>query len=346
MVGQFGADLGEIVGSIGRRIGLGAGRLGLGLGLGLGPDSSSAPLPATGSASVSASADALYLDGALWNVRFPRLALGALVGGALGLGGALMQGAFGNPLAEPGVIGVSGGSAVGAAAAIVAGWDFAGATTVPLLALTAGVTTAVLVSLLSRSGARTEVLSLVLTGIAVNAIASALIAFLVFIGDTASREQIVFWQLGSLSGADWAAVGAVLPFIVVGTTGALVSARRLDLLALGERSAGHLGVSTERLRLLCVLCVAILTAAAVAYAGIIAFVGLIVPHLLRLALGPEHRTLLPASALGGALLVSGADIAARTVVSFADLPIGMFTACVGAPVFFVLLRRSLRGAAA
>ena len=282
-----------------------------------------------------------YVDGALWNIRFPRLMLGIIVGAALGVAGAMMQGVFGNPLAEPGVIGVSAGCAVGACAVIVFQLDFAGQASIPIAAFVMGLITTLVVYLASRSGGKAQVLTLVLTGIAINAVANAIIAFFVFMADTSSREQIIFWQLGSLNGATWGAVVTTLPFLVIGLIGAVVMARRLDLLALGERSARHLGVNVERLRLWAILCVALLTAAAVAFAGIISFVGLIIPHLLRMIIGPGHRALIPASALGGALLVSGADVIARTAVPFADLPIGMFTALVGGPVFFVLLRRTI-----
>ncbi len=291
----------------------------------------------------SADPSQAFADGALWNVRLPRLVLGALVGAALGVAGALMQGVFGNPLAEPGVVGVSSGCAVGAAAAIVLHVDVLGSLTVPAAAFVAGIAVTALVYALSRARGRTRVLTLVLTGIAVTAVANAAIAFLVFLADAASRDQIVFWQLGSLNGATWTAVGTVLPFLVAGLVGAFASARGLDLLALGETAARHVGLRVEGLRVVVILCVALLTAAAVAYAGVIAFVGLIVPHLFRLLVGPAHRALVPLSAVGGALLVSASDVAARTVVPFADLPIGMFTALVGGPVFFVLVRRTLAG---
>ena len=282
-----------------------------------------------------------YVDGALWNIRFPRVALGIMVGAALGVAGAMMQGVFGNPLAEPGVIGVAAGCAVGASAVIVFGLDFAGSASIPIAAFVMGLLTTLVVYMASRSGGKAQVLTLVLTGIAINAVANAIIAYFVFMADTSSREQIMFWQLGSLNGATWAAVATTLPFLAVGLLGAVVMAKKLDLLALGERSARHLGVNVERLRLWAILCVALLTAAAVAFAGIISFVGLIIPHLLRMLIGPGHKALIPASALGGALLVSGADVIARTAIPFADLPIGMFTALVGGPVFFVLLRRTL-----
>ena len=182
---------------------------------------------------------------------------------------------------------------------------------------------------------------LVLTGIAVNAIANALIAGLVFVASAAGREQIMFWQLGSLNGATWSAVSITLPLLTIRIIGTALLARRLDVLALGDRSARHLGVPVERVRLIAILLVALLTATAVSFAGIIAFVGLIVPHLLRLLIGPAHATLLPASALGGALLIAIADLVARTAIPFADLPIGMFTALICGPVFFILLRQTV-----
>jgi len=196
----------------------------------------------------------------------------------------------------------------------------------------------------SRSGGRTEVVTLVLTGVAVNAMCGAGIAFLTFLGDQQAREQIVFWQLGSLNGTRWQYVAVVAPLVVVGTAGVMVLARRLDLLSLGERSARHLGVDVERLRIVSVVLVALLTAAAVAFCGIIAFVGLVVPHLVRMIVGPGHRVLLPASALGGAVLLLAADLVARTAVAYADLPIGMLTALVGGPFFFWLIRKTRRSA--
>jgi len=312
-LGQFSVSPAEIIGSFARKLGL-------------------AP---------AAPGTAAYADGALWNIRFPRLALGVVVGAALGVAGALMQGVFANPLAEPAVVGVSAGCAVGACTVIVLDLRWLGPATVPAAAFVMGVLTTALVYGLSRARGRTQVLMLVLTGIAVNAVANAIIAFLVFSADTASREQVTFWQLGSLNGATWTAVAVTLPLLLAGVAGAWMLARRLDALALGERSARHLGVDVERVRLWAILIVALLTAAAVSYAGIIAFVGLIIPHLLRLLIGPSHGALIPASAIGGALLISGSDLVARTAIPFADLPIGMFTALVGGPVFFVLLRRTI-----
>jgi iron complex transport system permease protein len=279
-------------------------------------------------------------DATLWVIRFPRTVMAIAVGASLAVGGAVMQGVFRNPLAEPGVVGVSSGAALAASAVIVFGINIFGPFTAPAFAFVGGLAATFVVYLTARSGGRTEVVTLVLTGIAVNAVAGAGIALMTFLGTTQQREQIVFWQLGSLNGTRWQDVGIVLPITLVGIAAASLLSRRLDLLALGERQAQHLGVPIERTRIVAVVIIATLTAAAVALCGIIAFVGLVIPHLMRMLLGPAHRTLLVTSALGGALLLLAADLAARTAVAYADLPIGMLTALVGGPFFFWLLRRA------
>nr|WP_280877648.1 iron ABC transporter permease [Streptomyces pseudovenezuelae] len=281
-------------------------------------------------------------ESVLWNVRFPRIVLALLVGASLGCAGALMQGGFGNPLAEPGVIGISSGAAVGAVAVIAFGLNFLGTWTVSVFAFVAGLGAVLLVYAASRSGGRTEVVTLILTGIALNAFAGALIGLFLFFADTAAVNQITFWQLGSLSQATWPKVLAVLPCAVVGVALAPLYSRRLDLLALGERPARHLGVDVERLRLTLVLLIALLTAAAVSVSGIIGFVGLVVPHLLRMAAGPGHRFLVPGSALLGALVLLAADLTARTIAAPAELPLGVLTALLGSPFFFWLLLRTRR----
>ena len=283
-------------------------------------------------------------ENTLWQVRFPRVVMAALAGACLATAGALMQGVFGNPLAEPGVVGVSAGAAVAAATAIVFELTFAGTWTVAVCAFIGGLVTTTLVYVMSRDGSRTEVVTLVLTGIAINAMTSAGLAFLMFLGDTQAREEIVFWTLGSLNGSRWQYVGVVFPMAVVGIAAAMYLAPKLDLLALGDRAARHVGVDVERLRMSTIVVVAVLTAAAVAFCGIISFIGLIVPHLIRMVAGPGHRLLVPASALGGAVLLVLADLWARTLVAYADLPIGMLTALVGGPFFFWLIRRARRTA--
>ncbi len=283
-------------------------------------------------------------DQTLWAIRFPRVAMAALVGAGLAISGLLMQAIFGNPLAEPGVIGISSGAAVGAGLSIVFGLTLFGQWTTAVLAFAAGLVATLLVYVMSRADGRTEVVTLVLTGIAINAIAGAAIALLTFMGDTQSREQIVFWQLGSLAGSRWSQVAIVAPILAIGMIIAYLVARKLDLLALGERNARHLGVNVEALRIGVIVLVALLVGASVAFAGIIAFVGLVLPHLMRMILGPAHLPLVTASALGGALLLTLADLGARTLVPMADLPIGMLTSLVGGPFFFWLLRRTRKRA--
>lgn len=283
-------------------------------------------------------------DQTLWAIRFPRVAMAALVGAGLAVSGLLMQAIFGNPLAEPGVIGVSSGAAVGAGLSIVFGLTFFGEWTIAVFAFVAGLGATLLVYFMSRADGKTEVVTLVLTGIAVNAIAGAAIALLTFLGDTQSREQIVFWQLGSLAGSRWSQVLIVAPIIAIGLLISAAVAQKLDLLSLGERNARHLGVNVELLRIGVIVLVSLLVGAAVAFAGIIAFVGLVIPHLMRMVLGPAHLPLVTASALGGALLLTLADLGARTIVPMADLPIGMLTSLVGGPFFFWLLRRTRKRA--
>lgn len=279
-------------------------------------------------------------DLTLWTIRFPRVAMSVLVGASLAVAGLIMQAIFGNPLAEPGVIGISSGAAVGAGLAIVFGLTFFGEWTTAVFAFGAGLAATLLVYAMSRAEGKTEVVTLVLTGIAVNAVAGAAIALLTFLSDTQSREQIVFWQLGSLANSRWSQVLIVAPALAIGLCAAYLVARKLDLLALGERNARHLGVNVEALRITMIFVVALLTGAAVAFAGIIAFVGLVIPHLMRMILGPAHLPLVTASALGGALLLTLADLGSRTIVPMAELPIGMLTALVGGPFFFWLLRRT------
>jgi len=281
------------------------------------------------------------VEATLQVVRFPRIVMALAVGAALAVAGALMQAVFGNPLAEPGVVGVSSGAALGASTAIVFGIS-AGGGGVALLAFLGGLGATLLVYAVARAGGRTEVVTLLLTGIAINAFAQAGLAFVLFLADTASREQIVFWQLGSLAGSVWSEVAIVAPVLILGTIIAVLLASQLDLLALGERNARHLGVDVEALRIIAIVLVALLTGVAVAFAGIIAFVGLVVPHIIRMALGPAHRGLLVASAVGGGALLAIADLLTRTLVAGADLPIGMLTALVGGPFFFGLLYQQRR----
>lgn len=315
-VGQMQISVSEILASISHRLGMGWGTL---------PEHP-------------------HAESALWAIRFPRVLMAIIVGAALAAAGVMMQGVFGNPLAEPSVVGVSSGAAAFACTSIALGLSFFGQWTTVVAAFIGGLVATALVYLTARHSGRTEVVTLVLTGVAINAVAGAVIALMTFLGDSSAREEIIFWQLGSLNGTLWVNVGIAGSIAIVGILLAFTLTRKLDLLALGERPARHLGVNVEGLRTQVIIIVAFLTSAAVAFAGIIGFVGLVVPHILRMALGPGHRMLLPASVLGGAVLMLAADTTARTLVANADLPIGMLTALVGGPFFFWLIRRTRRGA--
>jgi iron complex transport system permease protein len=278
----------------------------------------------------------------LWSIRLPRVVLGVLVGGGLAVAGAALQGVFRNPLADPGLIGVSSGASLGAVAAIVLGIAAAGSYTLPVLAFLGGVVATLAVYGVARFDGRTEVVTLLLTGLAVNALCGAAVGYLLFVADDQQLRGVVFWSLGSLGGATWPLVLAALPFVALAVLVLPLLARPLNLLLLGEREARHLGVEVERVRLLVIVLAALATGAAVAVAGIVGFVGLIVPHLVRLAAGPDHRVLLPASGLLGAALLLLADLFARTVAAPAELPLGVVTSLLGAPFFLWLLRRTRR----
>jgi iron complex transport system permease protein len=200
--------------------------------------------------------------------------------------------------------------------------------------------TVLVVYVAARADGRTEVVTLILTGIAVNALAGAVIGLLTFFSDDAELRSITFWTLGSVAQATWSKVAVVAPLALVGVVLASAKAGQLDLLTLGERPARHLGVDVERLRVTMLVIVAVLTASAVAVSGIILFVGLVVPHLVRMVAGPGHRVLLPASALGGAAILVIGDLVARTIAAPAEVPLGVLTSLIGAPFFFWLLRRT------
>lgn len=284
-------------------------------------------------------------DAVLWAIRLPRVILAVLIGGGLALSGAALQGVFRNPLADPALIGVSSGASVGAVASIVFGFTVFGRASLPLAAFVGALLAALLVYGMSRTEGRTPVETLILMGIAVNAVAGACTGYLTFLADDQQLRNIVFWSLGSLGGSTWGVLRMVLPFIGLGLLLTPRWGRALNLMVLGEREARHLGLNTERTRFALIALAALMTGAAVAVAGIIAFVGLVVPHVIRLIAGPDHRLLLPASALGGALLLLLADLAARTLVTPAELPLGVVTALLGGPFFMWLLYRAkkLRG---
>lgn len=283
----------------------------------------------------------------LYDIRLPRLAMGVLVGAALAVSGAVMQGLFRNPLADPGIVGVGAGAGLGAILAIVLGgflpaWLTAltGSQLTPVAAFLGGWGSTLLLYRVSTRHGRTSVATMLLAGIALGALAGALSGILVYIADDTQLRDLTFWGLGSLAGASWAKVLTAGPMILLAIGASMMLGRGLNGLALGEATAAHIGIDVQRLKSIAILAVAAATGAAVAVSGGIGFVGIVVPHLLRLASGPDHRTLLLNAAFLGATLLILADVIARVVIAPAELPIGIVTAVLGAPVFlWILLRR-------
>src|SRR6056297_216260 len=283
----------------------------------------------------------------LFDIRLPRLAMGALVGAALALSGAVMQGLFRNPLADPGILGVGAGAGLGAIIAIVLGGllppaihSLIGIYTVPLAAFLGGWASVLLLYGVATRGGRTSVATMLLAGIALGALSGAVSGLMVYAADDQQLRDLTFWGLGSLAGATWAKFATAAPIIGLALVAATTLGRGLNGLALGEATALHLGIPVQRTKTLAILTVAGATGAAVAVSGGIGFVGIVVPHLLRLATGPDHGPLLINCALLGASLLLGADIIARLIIAPAELPIGIVTAVLGAPVFlWILLRR-------
>ena len=273
-------------------------------------------------------------------IRAPRVALTLLVGAGLGVSGALLQGSLRNPLADPGIIGVSASAALGAVVIVALGAAY-GSMLAAIGATLAGLAGMWLVTWIARSSSgRTEVVTLVLGGVAVTAFAASMLAVVVAVSDTAGARSTTFWTTGSLSLATWPGVWSTLPFIVIGLVLAVVVARSLDVMSLGDSAAWAAGVDVNRTRRIALAGAVLLVAAGVAVVGVIAFVGLVVPHAVRMLIGPRHGALLAGSALAGALLLLVADTIARTVVTPVELPLGVVTAVIGAPIFVVLLRRT------
>jgi iron complex transport system permease protein len=277
-------------------------------------------------------------------IRLPRTLLGLLVGAALALAGAAMQGLFRNPLADPGLIGVSAGAALAAVSVIVLGshglaflTGALGSFSLPLAAFAGGLVTTIVVYRLASRDGQTSVATLLLAGIAVNALCGAATGLLTYVADDQQLRTLTFWSMGSLGGAGWSQVGSAALLIALPLLALPLLARTLNALLLGEAEAGHLGIAVQAMQRVIVLLAALAVGAAVAVSGIIGFVGLVVPHLLRLALGPDHRTLLPGAALLGGSLLLLADLLARTLVTPAELPIGILTALLGGPFFLALL---------
>lgn len=281
----------------------------------------------------------------LGQIRVPRTLLGLAVGAVLALSGVAMQGLFRNPLADPGLVGVSSGAALGAAIAIVTGASLGGLSeafapyVLSIFAFAGGLTVTGIVYRLGRREGQTSVGIMLLAGVAMTALAGSIIGLFSYLADDAALRTLTFWNLGTLNGASYARLWPLLLVCAAVIVWLPRRAKALNALLLGESEARHLGIEVERLKRELVVCIALGVGAAVAAAGLIGFVGLIVPHLVRLIVGPDHRVLLPASALAGASLLLFADVFARLVLAPAELPIGIVTAFIGAPVFLFMLVR-------
>lgn len=280
----------------------------------------------------------------LWDIRMPRMILGVAIGASLAVSGALMQGLFRNPLADPMIVGVGAGAGLGAILAIVLGGllpfyiqDALGSYLVSIAAFLGGWVTTILLYRVSTRGGKTSVATMLLAGIALGALAGAVSGIMVYMADDQQLRDLTFWGLGSLAGATWTKILATVPIMAVAMLASSYLGRGLNGLALGEATAAHLGVDVQRLKNIAILSVAAAAGAAVAASGGIGFIGIVVPHLLRIGTGPDHETLLPNAALLGASLLLAADIISRMIVAPSELPIGIVTAVIGAPVFLWIL---------
>lgn len=279
-------------------------------------------------------------DVIVWSVRLPRVLLAALVGAALALAGVAFQGIFRNPLADPYLLGVASGAGLGAALAIAFGASvpLLAALGVPVTAFAFALGAVFLVVVLARHGARLPTLDMILAGVVLGASCSAATSFVMLLG----RQQaasVLAWLLGSFGLASWRAIATVAPLVALAAAVLTLAARALDLLQVGDEQAAQLGLPVERVKLGLIVVGTLVTAAAVSVSGVIGFVGLITPHAARLAFGPGHRTLVPVSAVLGAVFMVLADLLARTLIAPAEVPIGVVTALVGGPLFLWLLRR-------
>lgn len=279
----------------------------------------------------------------LWQIRIPRVLLAALVGMLLGVSGVVLQGVLRNPLADPYILGVSSGAGVGAALALglKLNFIFLGMSSVPILAFIFAVVAVFVVYRLSHTTDKSSPEALILGGVAVSAFASAILALIIIV--SGQLQAIYFWLLGSLSMASYTDMITVLPYLIVGLGFAYFYSKELNALLFGEDMAQTLGIDIPKVRFLMVIVSTLMTAAAVSVSGLIGFVGLIVPHFVRLVIGPNHRALVPLSALGGALLMVLADAIGRTVLAPMEIPIGVVMALLGSPFFLYLLRQRRAG---
>ena len=276
----------------------------------------------------------------LWGIRLPRVILAALVGAALALAGAAVQGLFRNPLADPGLIGVSAGAAVGAVVCFLFGWQgLWGGWLLPLMAFVGSLLSVLLLRAFNTGFEAGGTAKLILAGVALNALLGSVLGFVLYSASDSALRSMTFWTLGGCGGANWLQNGVLAVFFVAGAVVLGRHARALDALQLGEVQAADLGVSIHRVRGEIIVASALLVGAATAFAGVIGFIGLVAPHMARLLLGGLHRWILPGAVLLGATLLVVADLGARTLVAPAELAVGILTAAAGAPFFLWLLRR-------
>jgi iron complex transport system permease protein len=277
-------------------------------------------------------------------LRMPRAVLGLLVGGGLALSGSVFQALLRNPLAEPFILGISGGSAAGAVIVIALGFSAAGSLVLPAAAFAGALVAILLVfGVAASADRRLDVRVLLLAGVVVGSFFTAVIAFVLSLSEARSVRSAILWMMGSLSGATWGDVAVVTAYTVPSALVLMGLARALNLMAVGEETATYLGTDVERVKKVAYGVASLVTASGVAVAGIIGFVGLVVPHAIRLLIGSDQRYLLPLSFLAGAAFLTLADLAARVLLAPTEIPIGVITALIGVPLFLVLLRRSMAG---
>lgn len=280
------------------------------------------------------------LSDIVWQIRWPRLVLAALVGASLSVSGVIFQALLRNPLADPFILGVSGGAALGGIAMLALGTAYGfGYDAVPPAAFAGAIVTTLLLYVIAGVHGRVSATQLLLTGVVFNAFASAAIVFLASLAGLVDGSRIFLWLIGNLSAARQDATWLVALFLCGGLLCSVALSRSLNVLALGDESAQHLGVSIEWHKRALLLATSLMVGAAVSISGLIGFVGLIIPHLLRLSFGPDHRLLVPSAALAGAAFLVVCDTIARTMLGGRELPVGAITALVGGPLFLVLLRR-------
>ncbi|QJW44858.1 iron ABC transporter permease [bacterium BFN5] len=279
----------------------------------------------------------------IWYIRLPRILVGLLVGAALGVSGAVLQGVFGNALADPGIIGVSSGAALGAVIAIALGLTANSSFYMPLFALTGALLAVVITVSLTMRGGRIQVMTLLLSGVTVSMLLGALTSGILSFMNEYRLREFLFWMVGGLDYRRWEHVYLAAGPVLCGIIILCLVARHLNILVLGDQEARAVGARVAAFRLILIFLAAITTATAVCVSGTIGFVGLIVPHMMRMIIGPEHRTLLPACALAGALFLVGCDTVGRLIIPPSEIRVGIMTALLGAPYFLFLLSRSHQG---